>query len=235
MDMAKTAHKAAKRHRQTYRQTESGYRPWLDPWRRDRVTWWTDDQQRSRQQHTDTWRLTSVALSANQQCINRQLCCSNTAFSAVMLLIGQQEGHLAGVVGCWRGYLSGAGTRKVIPIWISRKQEPVSGSGISWVICKSAPHSRQITTPAPHHSVFFHTPNALPAAQPTASKHWRHKHWRHIEQSKEYSSVSQSYSVGGSSNAAFCSLPLWTHLSLSSVQILAFFQYKSPYQTTRHY
>ena len=31
------------------------------------------------------------------------------------------------------------------------------------------------------------------------------------------------------------SQPLWTHLSLSSVQILAFFQYKSPYQTTRYY
>jgi len=31
----------------------------------------------------------------------------------------------------------------------------VSGSGISWDICKSAPRSRQITTPAPHHSVPF--------------------------------------------------------------------------------
>jgi len=31
----------------------------------------------------------------------------------------------------------------------------VSGSGISWAICKSAPRSRQITTPAPHHSVFL--------------------------------------------------------------------------------
>ena len=30
----------------------------------------------------------------------------------------------------------------------------VSGSGFSWAICKSAPCSRQITTPAPHHSVF---------------------------------------------------------------------------------
>ena len=28
----------------------------------------------------------------------------------------------------------------------------MSGSGISWVICKSAPRSRQITTPAPHQS-----------------------------------------------------------------------------------
>ena len=44
-----------------------------------------------------------------------------------------------------------AGTRKVKPIWILLKQETVSGSGISWAICKSATRSRQITTPAPHH------------------------------------------------------------------------------------
>jgi len=37
-------------------------------------------------------------------------------------------------------------------------------------ICKCAPHSRQITTPAPHHSVSYR-PDALPAAQPKASKH----------------------------------------------------------------
>ena len=43
-------------------------------------------------------------------------------------------------------------------------------SGISWAIYKSAPRSRQITTPAPHHSVFYR-PDALPAAQPTVSKH----------------------------------------------------------------
>ena len=48
----------------------------------------------------------------------------------------------------------------------------MSGSGISWAICKSAPHSRQITTPAPTTHVFYR-PDALPAAQPTASKHWR--------------------------------------------------------------
>jgi len=45
----------------------------------------------------------------------------------------------------------------------------VSGSGISWAICKSAPRSRQITMPAPHRSVFYR-----PDAQPTVSKHWRH-------------------------------------------------------------
>jgi len=30
------------------------------------------------------------------------------------------------------------------------EQEIVNGSDISWAICKSAPHPRQITTPAPH-------------------------------------------------------------------------------------
>ena len=47
-----------------------------------------------------------------------------------------------------------ASTRNVKPIWILLKQETVSGSGTSWTICKSAPRFRQITTPAPHHSVF---------------------------------------------------------------------------------
>ena len=60
------------------------------------------------------------------------------------------------------------------------KQETVSGSGISWAICKSAPRSRQITTPAPDHSVFYR-PDALPAAQPTASKHWRYNKMNRYE------------------------------------------------------
>ena len=54
------------------------------------------------------------------------------------------------------------------PIWILLKQETVSGSGITWAICKSAPRSRQTTTPAPHHSVFYRA-DALPAAQPCQS------------------------------------------------------------------
>ena len=45
-------------------------------------------------------------------------------------------------------------------------------------VCKSVPRSSQITTPAPHHSVFY-GPDALPAAQPTASKHWRIKNLPH--------------------------------------------------------
>jgi len=64
--------------------------------------------------------------------------------------------------------LPSTGTRKVKPIWILLKQETVSGSGISWAICKFAPRSRQITMPALHHSVFYR-PDALPACRPTNS------------------------------------------------------------------
>ena len=50
----------------------------------------------------------------------------------------------------------------------------MSGSGISWAICKSASHSIRITTPVPHHSFFTGwIVDTLPVAQPTASKHWR--------------------------------------------------------------
>jgi len=52
------------------------------------------------------------------------------------------------------------------------QQEIVSGNGISWAICKSAPWPRHTTTPASLHSLFYR-PDALPAAQPTASIQWR--------------------------------------------------------------
>ena len=39
-------------------------------------------------------------------------------------------------------------------------------------IKQSAPRSRQITTPTPHHSIFYRL-NAPPDAQPTGSKHLR--------------------------------------------------------------
>ena len=58
-----------------------------------------------------------------------------------------------------------AGTRKVKPIWILLKQETVSGSGISWAICKSAPRSRQITTPAPTTQFFSGQMPFLPSNQ----------------------------------------------------------------------
>jgi len=42
------------------------------------------------------------------------------------------------------------------------EQEIVSGSGISWTICKSAPHPRHITSIPP---LSFYRPDALLAAQ----------------------------------------------------------------------
>jgi len=80
--------------------------------------------------------------------------------------------HTPRLTALFPGLPGWASTRKVTPIWIFVKQETVSGSGIRWAIYKSAPRSRQITTPAPLYSVFYR-PDALPAAQPTASKHWR--------------------------------------------------------------
>ena len=83
----------------------------------------------------------------------------------------RQYHHHTCLTALFPGLPGWAGTRKVKPIWILPKQETVSGSDISWAICKSAPRSRQITMPAPHHSVFYR-PDALRATQ-TASKHWR--------------------------------------------------------------
>jgi len=81
----------------------------------------------------------------------------------------------------------------------------VSGSGISWAISKSASRSRQVTTPAPHHLVFYRA-DALPATQPTASKHWRHlltqvsinkweKPMAHCQQNSAYTGCRQKLTV----------------------------------------
>jgi len=67
--------------------------------------------------------------------------------------------------GPFPGLPGWAGTRKVKPIWTLLKQETVSG--ISWAICKSEPRSRQITTPAPHRSVFLQA--GCPSCHPTNS------------------------------------------------------------------
>ena len=60
-----------------------------------------------------------------------------------------------------------ASIRNVKPIWILLKQETVSGSCISWAVCKSASRSRQITTPAPHNSVLLQV--GCPSCRPTNS------------------------------------------------------------------
>jgi len=44
--------------------------------------------------------------------------------------------------------IQNSGSRKMVVV----VRETVSGSGIRWIICKSAPCLRQITMPAPHNS-----------------------------------------------------------------------------------
>ena len=104
-------------------------------------------------------------------CLEGHLICKVCLRNPKDQLLGSTALHTHPFNGPFPGLPRWAGTRKVKPIWILLKQETVCGSGISWAICKSAHRSRQITTPAPHHSVFYR-PDALPAAQPTASKHW---------------------------------------------------------------
>jgi len=69
--------------------------------------------------------------------------------------------------GFYPGLSRWAGTRKVKPKPMDfLEQETVSGSGISWAICKSATHISQITTTAPQHSVFT---GRIPSCRPTNS------------------------------------------------------------------
>ena len=122
--------------------------------------------------------------------LKRTCSCDNSASSILGVLNKKHPGKTVfktkinthtRLMALFLGLPGWAGTRKVKPIWILLKQEKVSGSGISWAICKSASQSRQTTMPVPHDSRFYR-PDALPAAQLTASKHWRQNtkshHWK---------------------------------------------------------
>ena len=98
-------------------------------------------------------------------CVCLQLCGSYSGLVLDYCTHAHTHTHLTVLCPGLPGWAS---TRKVKPIWILLKQETVSGSGISWDICKFAPRSRQITVPAPHRSVFYRL-DALPATQPTVS------------------------------------------------------------------
>jgi len=69
--------------------------------------------------------------------------------------IAKDETHTHPFNGPFSGTTRVSRYQKRKPIWILLKQEIVSGSDISWAICKSAPRSRQIAMPVPHHSSFF--------------------------------------------------------------------------------
>jgi len=77
------------------------------------------------------------------------------------------------------------------PIW---KQETVSG--IRWTVCKSAPRSRQITTPAPYHS-FLQA--GCPSCGPTNSvkavptnRNYKYTQRYHISSSTRQSAATKS-------------------------------------------
>ena len=98
-----------------------------------------------------TWvRWEAMHMINNSGIQNTLLCISHTRLTALF----------PGLPRC-------VGTRKVKPISILLKQKTVSGSGISWTICKSAPRFRQITTPAPHHSSILQA--GCPSCCPTNS------------------------------------------------------------------
>ena len=111
-----------------------------------------------KQTHQIQWFLIKIHHNA----CNWKLCRTLTKNSYAMHT--HTHTHLT---ACYPGLPGRAGTRKVKPIWILLKQETVSGSGISWAICKSAPSSRQITMPAPHHSCFLQA--GCPSCSPTNS------------------------------------------------------------------
>jgi len=88
----------------------------------------------------------------------------------LLVIIGWNRHTHTRLTALFPGLPGWVGTRKVKPIWILLKQETVSGGGISWAYASLHLAPDRITMPAPHLSVFYR-PDALPAAQPTASKH----------------------------------------------------------------
>jgi len=123
------------------------------------------------------WRLVSLT-SAFVSAVNKRVSCLRQLFLLQLSLLFHYSvlfffayTHTR-VTALFPGLPRWAGTRKLKPIWTLLKQETVSGNGISWATCKSASRFWHITTPASHHSVFYRS-DALPAAQPAVSKHWR--------------------------------------------------------------
>ena len=78
------------------------------------------------------------------------------------------------------------------------------GSGISWTICKSfAPHSRQITTSVPHHSVFLQV--GCLSCRPTNSVKALKAIMLHCKINKKYKCTGSCHSISEkvSSNSIF--------------------------------
>jgi len=108
----------------------------------------------------------------------RKSICRFSTPSAASVALLHTHAHARTHTHLFNGPLSGT-TR------VSRYQkETVSGSGISWAICKSAPRSRQITMPALHRSVCLQAgcPFCRPTNSVNALKAKKHEHtpeWIH--------------------------------------------------------
>jgi len=71
-------------------------------------------------------------------------------------------------------------------IWILLKQETVSGSGISWAICKSAPRFRQITRQHPTTQFFTGRMPFLPPNQQRQSTEGIYGKYKQKNSNKKY-------------------------------------------------
>ena len=103
--------------------------------------------------HVGQRRLLHANTASTYTINDRQISHSNLKYLQKRIWVSNTYTSLTAL---FPGLSGSAGTRKVKSVWILLKQETVSGSGISWAIsCKTAPCTRQITMPAPHHSVFY--------------------------------------------------------------------------------
>jgi len=111
--------------------------------------------------------------------------CQTVKFQSELKKVGNWEGACAPMPHSWRRHctptciLRPLGLCPVLPGWrhvsqyqkcktnldFTEARDSVSGSGISWATCKSAPRTRQITMQAPHHSVLTGQMPFLPPNQ----------------------------------------------------------------------
>jgi len=105
------------------------------------------------------------------------------------------------------GLPSWAGTRKVKPIWIF-----IEARDSEWQWHQLG-HMQVCTSlqPAPHYSVFYRS-DALPAAQPTVSKHWRQSTLQEGDINRYQMLVLRSNGAACSNGAtAWCTVPEYRH------------------------
>jgi len=93
----------------------------------------------------------------------------------------------------------------------------VSGRGFSWAICKSAPRSKQITTPTPYHSVFTGRMPFLPPNQQRQSTEGKTLKAKTVHKITEYLTLwllPSLWSIYHSTTAYFFDPPCTPYFSL---------------------